>query len=408
MNSADLPGLRALLVVAMAGAWVSSAAGPASARSCDELTGLVTVTSGRTEVVLALPRQLEGRPLRPAAVTVTQGGDDVPVRAVERSSPALMDVVVVLDASARLGPVEEEGKRAARTLLSALPPAVSAAVVATGRSPVVVRALRPGPRDAVAALAGLTPGGRAALNDAMILAVQQFPADPVRQQHVVVLAAGPDAASGQGWDSVQSLLQRRGVSLDVIDLTSARSVPDAGPQCPVRRESGGGVAGSAASAEEAAAKVAASILDRRRVILPELDPAPPLLVTVEIGGVSRSTTLARRGDPAADSVGLRRTRHAAVGSEALVLALLLGLVAISVFLVLILWRTERGKISRRAAGAVLAAGWQRVGERGVPDEARRIPRAEGRRRLADAWHDLDAVMADGPSARAVAEQEAYL
>ena len=402
MNSADLPGLRALLVVAMAGAWVSTA-GPVSARSCDDLTGLVTVASGRTEVVLALPRQFEGRPLRPSAVTVTQGSRDVSALAVERSSPALIDVVVVLDTSVRVRRVEEESKRAAKSLLSALPQQVGSAVIATSPAPVMVQALTPRPRDAAAKIDELKPGGAGALNDAVILAVQQLPADPVRQQHVVVLAAGPDTQSTQDWASVRSLLDRRGVSLDVIDLTSSRSMPEAGTQCPMPTESAGGGA-----AEVAAAKVAASILDRRRIVLPEVDPGAPLRVTVAFGGVSRSATLTRRGDSAVDSVAVRRTPHSAVGSEALVLALLLGLLAISAFLLLNLWRTERGRTIRRAAVAVLSAALQRFGERGVPDEARRIPRAEGLRRLAYAWHDLDAVIADRPSARTVAEQEAHL
>ena len=53
-----------------------------------------------------------------------------------------------------------------------------------------------------------------------------------RQQHVVVVAAGADESSSAGWAARQLAGRSPRRALDVIDLSSYRSLPAAGQQCP--------------------------------------------------------------------------------------------------------------------------------------------------------------------------------
>ncbi len=92
--------LAAVLAVTLAELVVPAA--PASARVCDALTAVVTATpSDRTEVLVSLPEALTRRAVPASALTVTEDGLEVPVLEFAPGSAAAIDVVVILDNSAR-------------------------------------------------------------------------------------------------------------------------------------------------------------------------------------------------------------------------------------------------------------------------------------------------------------------
>ena len=270
---------------------VAGPAGPASARSCEDLNVVVAQsTADRTEALVTLPAALTGRPVPADALALSQGGLDVPVLSLGPGSGADTDVVVVLDTAARSAPVAAAARAATTALLGGLPAGAGAGLVTTGGSATVAHALDTPASAAVPAVEAARPSGQGALLDAILMAVGELPTNPRRQQHVVVVAAGPDESSAADWEAAQSLVARRGVALDVLDLASVPSLPDAGAQCPGQVP--------AADAAATGATLATQIADRRRLVLPFLDERPSVVATLSYAGTSASTTLVRREDAA--------------------------------------------------------------------------------------------------------------
>ena len=152
---------------------VAGPVGPASARSCGDLTVVVTeTTADRTEALVTLPAALTGRPVPASALALTQGGLDVPVLAIGPGAAADTDVVVVLDTAARSARVAGAARSAATALLRALPAAVSAGLVTTGGSAAVAHSLETPAGAAVPAAEATRAAGARALFDAIRLAVR--------------------------------------------------------------------------------------------------------------------------------------------------------------------------------------------------------------------------------------------
>ncbi len=333
-------GLRAALAALVAAplalvAVVAGPAGPATALSCARLTAVVTATTDdRTEALVTLPAALMGRSVPASGVAVRQGGLDVPVLSFGPGSAADTDVLVVLDTAARSAPVAAAARAAATALLGTLPAATSAGLVTTGGSAAVAHTLGTPGRAAVPAAEATRPAGPGALVDAILLAVQELPSDPKRQQHVVVVAAGPDEASTADWESARSLIARRGVAFDVLDLASVPSLPTAGGQCPGQLP--------ADDAAAAGRNLAVQIADRRRLVLPFLDARPNVVVTVSDAGMSSSTTLARRDSASGPNRPIRGSDdEGQLGVGTLLLALLVGLIGLAVLLFGVTARSPR-------------------------------------------------------------------
>ena len=124
--------LAAVLAVTLAEKSLVVPAAPASARVCDAWRVVVTATpSDRTEVLVSLPEALTRRAVPASALTVTEDGLDVPVLEFAPGSAAAIDVVVILDNSARSARVAASEREAASAPLIGLPATKSAAVVTT-------------------------------------------------------------------------------------------------------------------------------------------------------------------------------------------------------------------------------------------------------------------------------------
>ncbi len=272
------------------------------------------------------------------------------------------------------------------------------AVVST-TGPEVVHRLDEGPRAGLPVVTSVPAAGERSLTDAVLLAVRQLPTVAGRQQHVVIVAAGADESSSAEWAAAGSLAARRGVLVDVIDLSRTGALPAAEQQCP------GPVAAEDATA--AGTSIGERIADRRRLLLPEVDDES----TDHDDGLGRreraSALVGRRTDitepqPSAGPRG----GFAPVGVGTLLLSFLVGLIGLGALLLGVTARSPRTVTLRRATGDLVRAARDSVAERDAPDVARRVPRAEARRRLTDARQDLVAALGAGPTARMLAEDAA--
>jgi hypothetical protein len=388
-----------LLGLLMVAPWSAPAA---SARSCDDLTAVATAAADRTEVLVTLPAALTGQTVPATAVSVTQNGVDVPVRSLQPVVDSLADVALVVDTSAQAAPLAEPVRAAASALLTGLPADTSRAVVTTGVPVAVVQEPTAANGTAATQVADLPNRGSSAIVDAVLAAVRLLPADPSRQQHLVVVAAGQDQSSAADWGVASALLERRRVVMDVIDLaTDAPSLPAAGVQCP------GAIAPETAAA--AGAALAGQIADGRRMVLAPLSGTAPATVTVSLAGVTAGTVLQRRAAapaPKPNTEPAQRTDQ--VGAGTLIMALVVGLAGLAAVLAVTMALSPRGRQARAAARELLRIAGTRRREWRVPDDARTMPVAEVGRRSRDAWQDLVAAMTGSePTARTLAEAAAW-
>ena len=95
------------------------------------------------------------------------------------------------------------------------------------------------------------------------------------------------------------------------------------------------------------------------------------------------------------------------GAETLILALVVGLVGFVLFLAASSFRTAQGAAARGAVADLVRAWGSVFREISTPDERRRTPARERRRRVAAALQDLDAALGGGPSSRVQAELAAH-
>lgn len=97
-----------------------------------------------------------------------------------------------------------------------------------------------------------------------------------------------------------------------------------------------------------------------------------------------------------------------VGLGTLLLAFVIGLTGLGALLLLLALRSRGGRDSLAAVRALALAALEGARERRLPEERRRVPAAEIRRRLADALQDLRAGFGDEPTAMELAWKEALL
>lgn len=398
--SRAVPGaLRALAAASLVAALLAVPA-TAWARSCEQLTGVVTSGSQPVEILLLPPPGWAGTTFSDGAVTVQQDGRDLPVVDLRSSPSRLLDVVVVLDVSAAAAQQLPAVRDTAQSLIAGLPPKSSVAVVTTGDRPALAHPLDPDLAAASAAVGRADAGGPPRLLDALNRAIQEHRLDPARQQHVVAIATGPDRGSVVEWPAAAGAMQRRGITFDLIDLGPKRALPAAGPQCSAQD-------GPAVAPEQAGRDLATSVISAYRLSVQDADTTQPLIVTLSRDGQVASTILRPRGSTAVVGSELGGSGPTVAGIGVLLAGILLGFAMLLVVVLLVLWRTPQGALIGAAARTMVGAWWAAHGERRVADERRQVPRAEGRRRLADARHDLSAAILGSATARDEAEVAAY-
>ena len=158
----------------------------------------------------------------------------------------------------------------------------------------------------------------------------------------------------------------------------------------------------------AGAELAAQIRDRRVLKFPALDERVPVLATLTHDDINVSTIMDRRGDLSVSEPTIQDPDSSlGTGFGTLAAALALGLAGFLVVLMAAFGRSTRGSHARRAMKAFAGSVRHGVGERGVPDEQRKVPRTEVRRIRVDAWQDLNAAFGSAPTARAKAEDAAW-
>ena len=385
--------LLPVLVIVAAGAFVLSSP-PAAARSCDAATALVTQTAAPSQLAVTLPAAFQAATA--GDVSVTQGGRTLRTVQWHPVDPRLTDVVVVADVSARSAALAPARAAAVEGVLSALPRSTHVGLVAAGSTALPVQPLVAGPSAARKAAAGLGSGGGGAIIDAVELANIMLPPGSGRHQHIVVVASGRDE-SQTPWAEVGDLLSRRGIALDVLDLSAQRAIPGAGAQCPTSPVA----AQPLADGHEVGAAIASQHL---LVVDGRVDATAVLTVRQGDRQVAAKVSLPRQGSPLGRAT-LRQAPSSGVGVGTLFGAFGIGLFVLLFCLGGLALRNPQAKVVRAAAADVREAS---RAVRHDPSPPGSPQRAEAARRLADSRQDLKAALGEAPTARALAEESAYL
>ena len=218
---------RLLAVTALAVLAVPAVAG------AQEAEGDLAVTdvdvSGFPEVTarVGVPAALGSEAVPPSAFTVTESGTTRPLEVTPLPAEELAVILVIDTSGSMAGPPLQAAKAAARTFLSEMPAPARIGVVGFGASPVVASPFT-ADREALAlAVDALTARGETALYDALSMAIDQFPPDQAARRAIVVLSDGGDTASAASLDDAVARVTGAGVRLEVAELASPESDPDA-------------------------------------------------------------------------------------------------------------------------------------------------------------------------------------
>ncbi len=205
--------------------------GPAPAAWADETLTVVNtdVTAyPDVRVILAVPAQVGDQGLTAPVVTVTEGGQNRPVR-VEALPVEGLEVALVVDTSGSMvGSPLAAAKTAAQAFLTQLPVTVPVSVIGFGASPAVVSPRSVNRSAQVAAIRALAAGGQTALYDALRTAMAQLQAPGVGARRMVVLLTdGGDTASVATLDATAAAMAAAKVPLFAVELRTVESRPAA-------------------------------------------------------------------------------------------------------------------------------------------------------------------------------------
>ncbi len=185
----------------------------------------VESTDGVVTYILSAEGLAEGETIDPASVSTTLGGVDAPTTAepVASDAPTVdRTTMIVLDASGSMGDAEKliQAQAAAKLYLETLPSDVEAGLVTFSDTAEVAVAPTADRAAVVAGIDALEAGGATALNDAIVLTVDQLGTEGTR--NAVVLSDGNDAGSDTSAKKAAKVLAESGVVLDAVSLGTGK------------------------------------------------------------------------------------------------------------------------------------------------------------------------------------------
>ena len=186
----------------------------------------VESVDGAVTYILSAEGLAEGESIDPASVRTTLGGVDAPTTAAPvaaESGPVVgRTTMIVLDSS---GSMAEDGKlakaqEAAKQYLDTLPADVKAGLVTFADEASVKVAPTEDRATVEAAIDALTATGATALNDAVVLTVDELGTEGSR--NAVLLSDGEDEGSDASAKSAAKALKKSGVVLDAVSLGTGK------------------------------------------------------------------------------------------------------------------------------------------------------------------------------------------
>lgn len=211
----------ALAAAALAGVVVLLGSGPAWAEPSGRIQEVAS-SPGQVQFILSAEGLAEGQSIDPESVVVRVDGLEAATTATglndAAAAPVRRTVMLALDSSGSMNEFGalQRAKDAANAYLASLPRDVRAGLVSFADT-AVVEVEPTADRAAVArAVDGLVAEGSTALNDAVVLSVDQLGADGSR--NVVLLSDGVDEGSTASAKSARKRLARSGVVLDAVSL----------------------------------------------------------------------------------------------------------------------------------------------------------------------------------------------
>ena len=210
-----------------------------------------------------------------SALTMLTGTSPAP--AATPATPSRLDVVVAIDNSQRLdGPRYTASRRAAITLLSALPTDARTAVIAYGSFPQTVRDLSAnvtGSKTVISALAVDSDGSQ--LFEALSLAVETFDQTSNSYRQLVVITDGLDGTSQRTLSEAMRGIDASQIHINVIDINT--DPPDAQRAAVLNQLAGPD--GTIVAAADTEGLRAIAVRSRLDAIVKPATPAGPGLVT---------------------------------------------------------------------------------------------------------------------------------
>ena len=286
---------RAWGALAGAGLLLALTGAPAAADPAGRIVQIEETDTGLRVVFLGsdLP---DGSSIDPGSVTVDLDGTSLDAAATlltEQADPVQRTAMLVLDTSGSMeGSGLEGAKTAAAAFLDALPDEVAVGLV-TFSSSAQVSVPTTAPRDQVRqAVAGLVADGDTALYDATVLAVQNLPADGVR--NILLLTDGTDDGSAATIDAAAAAVRDSEVSLTAVSFgtqpeqtAALTTLADAGQGGVVATDAADDLAGAF---EQAAREIGDQVVID--VVVPEelAGASGNLTVAAEAGGATISAS----------------------------------------------------------------------------------------------------------------------
>ena len=200
-------------------------AGPAWAAPEGRIQQVESV-DGTVTYVLSAEGLAEGESIDPASVRTTLAGVDAPTTAVavaDETGPVVArTTMLVLDSSGSMADDDKLAKAqdAAKQYLETLPGDVKAGLVTFADKATVEVTPTDDRAAVVAAIDGLKAEGATALNDAVVLAVNELGKEGTR--NAVVLSDGEDEGSETPAKSAAKTLKKSGVVLDAVSLGTGK------------------------------------------------------------------------------------------------------------------------------------------------------------------------------------------
>jgi len=234
-------------------------------------------------VLVTAPTALRGQELQASNVTLSQRGEPVKLRSVQRLDASRVDLAIVLDTGASApDSAFARARRFAVSFLSDLPAGLRVAVVSAGSNPKVLSGLSADRQRALTAVRQARRSSRHAAVEGVALAGDLLTAGPARSRHVVLISTGRSDASRREFVQVRTSLDERGVKVHAVGMRGPveRSW---GSQCPA--------AVSAGQEEAAGSLLALRVAETYEVVAGEADSSAPMTVRVRSGAVDASAQI---------------------------------------------------------------------------------------------------------------------
>ncbi len=213
---------RVATVAVLVAVMVSAGAAGLAQESAESLEVEAADTASYPEITLTViaPQELVGTELDQTAFLVAENGipRDIEVRRLPNQT---LQVVLAIDTSGSMqGDPLAAAKLAATAFVERMPAGVEVAVIGFGPTADLVAPLSPVGSGTLAAIDGLNASGETALYDALLAALDQFPATAHARRSLVLLSDGGDTVSTNGLGDATASLLSTDVSFFAVELQS--------------------------------------------------------------------------------------------------------------------------------------------------------------------------------------------